>query len=451
MSSLDQSIAPHAQYMANALAVLRARELDTPVDSAGWLPADVLAHKGMEGETPAPTCPIPPDARVHADQIHQLTQLRVMNQYVAHLGLMATQSKLRCNVMCPGQTLRFWPAILGAPMLDPDARASLPPAFLFEMVVRSQLIDRPLVRALLRTRSPPSGQACWAEYDVDVCDIMLRGRVDLLRQGGYEAWLADGPCWRSRGLLYPLAVAARYHPSVGLWLPPAQAGSELGRALASFLAVAGNPGEVGSDRFAHAVGGLTDAWHCADPESAIARDHLIHLMGSTAISIGVKSNGHPAEPETFALSVALRVFGSLSPTGSSLRKGQVGTEVHTKNRTTWPRLCERVLASFPPSMLYHATSLANRPTWGFDRLTLCAIALQAPGECRSGVLASMAVHFAETELVCVLPSPPASRNPAYAPLQSQSRTHDLLWRLGAVALSPETYHSVRLATDPLDH
>ena len=450
MSLLDQSIAPHAQYMADALAVLRARELDTPVDSTGWLPADVLAHKGMEGcqsAASAPTCSIPPDARVHADRIHRLTQLRVMNQYVAHLGLMATQSKLRCNVMCPGQpigtnrrpgqTLRFWPGILNAPMWDPDVRASLPPASLFEMVVRSQLIDRPLVRALLRTRSPPSGQACWAEYDVDVCDIMLRGRVDLLLQGGYEAWLADGPCWRSRGLLYPLAVAARYRPSVGLWLPPAQAESELGRALASFLAVAGTPGEVRSDRFAHAMEGLTDAWHCADLESAIARDHLIHLMDSVAMSMGVKSNGHPAEPETFALSVALRAFGSLSPAGSSQTKGQVDTEVHSKNRITWPRLCERVRASFPPSMLYHATSLANRPTWGFDRLTLRAIALQAQGEWGGGVLASLAVHFAETELVCVLPSPPASRNPAHSPLQSQTRTHDLLWRLGAVALSPE--------------
>ena len=455
MSLLDRSIAsvppssvdkpmPHAQHMTDALAVLRARELSAPADSVCWLPADVLAYKKAQAEPPAPTCPIPVadwfqsadprDARTHADRIHRLTQLRVMNQYVAHLGHTATQYKLRCNIMCPGQTLRFWPVILGAPMWEPDAPTSLPPASLFEMVVRSRLIDRSLVRALLQTCPLPSGQACWAEYDVDVCDIMLRGRVDLLRQGGHEAWLAAGPCWRSRGLLYPLAVAARYRPSVGLWLAPSQAGSELGRALSSFLAVAGAPGEIGSDRFAHAAKGLVDAWHNPEPESVIARDHLIHLMDSAAISMGVKSNGRPVEPGTFGLCAALRAFGSLSPGGSPLTKGQVDTEVHSKNRITWPGLCGRVQASFPPSMLYHATSLANRPTWGFNRLTLRVAASQAS---KGDVLPPIAMHFAETELACVLPIPPASRNPAYAPLQSQSRTHDLLWRLGAVALSSE--------------
>ena len=104
-------------------------------------------------------------------------------------------------------------------------------------------------------------------------------------------------------------------------------------------------------------------------------------------------------------------------------------EVHENIQAAWPRLNRLIQSAFPQSLLYSGQSSANKPTWGFDRLTLCVTNTQSSPSFHP----KEALHFAEGEMVCVLPTTPQFQVTLYR----RCRLHDVLWRLRATALSSE--------------
>ena len=409
-------------FIENANKALSKRLCDTPVipvcDSVDILSSfsHLQGSQGTEDST-------------DEESALTLSHLRVMNQYMAHLDHMVSDPQVMQSgtgfVPCAG----FWPNGLSAAMKPPTHRSALPLSELLEGVVKATCLDRDAVREFLS--SVPGD---WKEYDVDVCDLALRGRSELLAKGSLENCIANYGKWRSCGMLYPLAVAARYRRDPSLWLSENQLESELGKAFASFLASAAQADAVSSGNLVQKAEKLADVWHHTEDASIEAKNRLVGLFDMACMKMGVKSNGLQGGVDGFELQSALSAFIAtrVEPKTAIRRpktKGLVDAEVHENVQAAWPRLNRRIQSTFPPSLLYSGLSSANKPTWGFDRLTLGVTnTLSSPS-----FHPNVALHFAEGEMVCVLPTNPQFQVTLYR----RCRLHDVLWRLGAIALSPE--------------
>ena len=371
---------------------------------------------------------VSPEMKDSEDSALTLSQLRVMNQYLAHLEHMLSDSKSLQSGISFMPHDGFWPTGLSTQMTPPSHISGLTPSELFNGIVQAKCLDRDAVKELL---SGVPGD--WKEYDVDVCDLTLRGRSDLLTQGSLEKWMTDHAGWRSCGMVYPMAVAARYRRDQSLWLSHEQLGSELGKAFSVFLASASQPDAVSSGALVRESENLANLWHHTDGLSVETKDRLVGLFDLACLRMGVKSNGLQGGADGFDLQSALSGFKTDSRVEASTRrpksKGVVDTMVHENNQAAWPRLNRRIQAAFPPSLLYAGLSRANKPTWGFERLTLCVSNTTSQNRLHP----KTAVHFVEGEMGCVLPA----NIRLQVPLHRRCRVHDVLWRLGALALSPE--------------
>ena len=410
-------------FIENANKALSKRLRETPVIPV-CSSVDILSSFGHK------TGSQEPEDCTDEESALTLSHLRVMNQYMAHLDHMVSDPQVMQSgtgfVPCAG----FWPNGLSAAMKPPTHRSDLPPSELLKGVVKATCLDRDAVREFLS--SVPGD---WREYDVDVCDLALRGRADLLAMGSLESCVGEYGKWRSCGMLYPLAVAARYRRDPSLWLSENQLESELGKAFASFLGSAAQADAVSSGNMVREAEKLADVWHHTEDASIEAKNRLIGLFDMACMKMGVKSNGlQGGEGNGLELHAALAAFkASRVEAKTAIRrpktKGLVDAEVHENVQAAWPRLNRRIQSAFPPSLLYSGLSSANKPTWGFDRLTLRVTNTPSSPSFHP----HMAIHFAEGEMVCVLPTDPQFQVTLYR----RCRLHDVLWRLGAIALSPE--------------
>ena len=101
-----------------------------------------------------------------------------MNQYIVRLEHMLGNAKFTQNGINFGSCTTFWPNGLSAPMTPPVHQSELPPLELFKGIIQATCLDSDTVKELLS--SVPGD---WKEYDVDVCELSLRGRSDLLADG----------------------------------------------------------------------------------------------------------------------------------------------------------------------------------------------------------------------------------------------------------------------------
>ena len=407
-------------FIENTLHVLSARLRDTTAAPV-CEPVDILCSKDQAN--------VSQETEDFGESALTLSQLRVMNQYLAHLDHMLSDSKsLQSGIRFMARD-GFWPAGLSASLTPASHVSGMSPSELFNGIVQAKCLDRDAVRELLS--SVPGD---WKEYDVDVCDLTLRGRSGLLAQGSFENWMTDHAGWRSCGMVYPLAVAARYRRDPSLWLTHEQLGSELGKAFSVFLASASEPDAVSSGALVRESENLANLWHHTDGLSVEARDRLVGLFDLACVRMGVKSNGLQGGADGFDLESTLSGFRTDAQVETSTRrpktKGLVDATVHENNRAAWPHLNRRIQAAFPPSLLYAGLSRANKPTWGFERLTLRVTTAGSQNRLHPG----LAVHFVEGEMGCVLPADIRSQERS---LHRRCRVHDVLWRLGALALSPE--------------
>ena len=300
---------------------------------------------------------------------------------------------------------------------------------LFNRVVECPYTDREATRALLATLSLRTH-----EYHVDICDLSLKGRTDLLGAAGYRVWRAEFPRWVDCGMLYPLAVAARQAPTVDHWLSPEEAETTVGKAFSGVLSVLALrlPIEERTKKLSAALRELSTHWHDSTLGCNGARDHLIGRLDTACVQMGVKSNGVPGTPLGFDLGHALRGFAQGLPTHATSDRAGVDAAVHTNNQTAWPGLSVRVQTAFPPSALYacFSTGDASESTWGFNRLTLCTTPMRYEKLTHPGI----ALHFTECGLSVVGPASPPSRSSVEPPVPL---LHEALRKLGTVALSPD--------------
>ena len=150
---------------------------------------------------------------------------------------------------------------------------------------------------------------------------------------------------------------------------------------------------------------------------------MIGLFNVACIKMGVKSNCLQGGVDGFELQSSLSTVSAtcLEMKTSVLKpktRGLVDTVVHKNIQTTWPRLNRCIQAAFSLYLLYSGLSSANKPTWGFDRLTLCVTNTPSPYCFHPEV----AIHFAEGEMVCVLLTGLQSQVPFYR----RCRVHDVL-------------------------
>ena len=110
------------------------------------------------------------------------------------------------------------------------------------------------------------------EYDVDVCDLTLRGRTSLLGARGYIAWRREAQQWKDSGMLYPLAVAARHASNTSQWLTQEQEDTLVGKAFDRVLRAVNVNGQITLRQVTTAIEQLADSWHDTDPSSVSARD-----------------------------------------------------------------------------------------------------------------------------------------------------------------------------------
>ena len=300
---------------------------------------------------------------------------------------------------------------------------------LFNRVIECPYTDREATRALLATLP-------WRthEYHVDICDLSLKGRTDLLGADGYRVWRAEFPRWVDCGMLYPLAVAARQGPTVDHWLAPEETETAVGKAFAGVLSTLALrlPVKERTRRLSAALGELSAHWHDSTPGCNGARDHLIGRLDTACMQMGIKSNGVPGTPLGFDLGHTLRGFAHGFPAHATGDGAGEDAAVHTNNQGAWPGLSVRVQAAFPPSTLYAGFSVGDtsESTWGFDRLTLCTTPTRSEKLTHPGI----ALHFSERAVSVVSPASAPTRSGAEPPAPL---IHEALRKLGAVALSPD--------------
>ena len=383
------------------------------------------------GDNPAPTLtPIqvtsaPSDQNTQRAHEHArvLCSIRVMNQYVTNLVRIASRPEsISRNIgdksLLPSALFSVLPLSTVIQQYHPHNET----VRLFNQVIMSPCTDRESIRALLAL-SP--GQKM--EYDVDVCDLTLRGRTSLLGARGYIAWRREAQQWKNSGMLYPLAVAARHASNTSQWLTPEQTDTQVGKAFERVLHAINVNGQITSRQVTAAIEQLADSWHATDPSSVSARDELIRKLDDACIRMQIKSNGLPGTPMGFDLRHSLGAFAQAHPNHTATTKAKADARAHTDSRTTWPRLCERVQAAFPPSLLYSGLSQHRDATWGFEKLTLRTTPIRSDTD----IFPNAALHFSLCALSCIHPKARTDQ-----PWSRPARLPDTLARLGAIALSP---------------
>ena len=373
--------------------------------------------------------PIPSSATGARDDARVLNQLKTLNRCVTGLVRAAQGGSLAEHV----RPSKGGPVVARQMLASPVGLVALEApssvVTLFNRVIECPYTDREATRALLATLP-------WRthEYHVDICDLSLKGRMDLLGADGYRVWRAEFPRWVDCGMLYPLAVAARQAPLVDHWLRPEEAETTVGKAFAGVLSVLALriPIEGRTEKLSVALGELSAHWHDPAPGCNGVRDHLIGRLDTACMQMGIKSNGAPGTPLGFDLEHALRGFAQGFPTHATSDRDGVDAAVHTNNQAAWPGLSGRVQAAFPPSTLYACFSSGDafESTWGFDRLTLCTTPTRYEKLTHPGI----ALHFSERAVSVVSPASAPTRSGVEPPAPL---IHEALRKLGAVALSPD--------------
>jgi hypothetical protein len=108
-----------------------------------------------------------------------------------------------------------------------------------------------------------------------------------------------------------------------------------------------------------------------------------------------------------------------------------GPSMHESNHAAWRSLAAAIVDVMPPSLLCAPLVHPKKPTWGFDRLTLC-------------VESCPVVRFGEKLLELVSPvvdSDVHTHTPCFIEdcmyHQTSYRVQDVLWRLGDIFTSPD--------------
>lgn len=273
---------------------------------------------------------------------------------------------------------------------------------LFNLHLSMPCYDREVTRALLRHHFP-----CSNEYELDVCRLMLRAPGLT-----YGAWLADFPRWRSKGLFYPLCVAALYMPDQDDWLPRECHSNHLACVFHNFVQSVHHPG---ADPIP-LLNELQAAWAADNTHTNLL---LAHALDRVAVLMRVKSNGRLADSRDFALQPALDSFPR-----------SFGADPCDATYHAWHALKYRIEDAIPPSLLCAPLVRPKRQTWGLAGLTL-------------GVSPDGTVRFMETQLQPVSPAADTevhTHTPPYMrhclAFQTSARVQDVLWRLGEAVLSP---------------
>ena len=393
------------QRVRDVLVSRQQEYLGNPMPA--WEPVDITSTTPEDlPEALAPHAP-------HPAQI--LHSLRALDACVSRLVRIAGRPDRLCDHM--GEPV-IYPSTLTLPL--PLSTAILLPTpsqeavQRFHRVIRSRCTDRENVRALLALTAGARN-----EYDVDVCDLTLRGRTDLVGPSGYTAWVKESTEWRNCGMLYPLAVAARHLPRLSSWLTPEQADTGVGKAFGNVLDTIYRGTPLSSQRTGGAIQALLDRWHDTEPVASQARDTLIHKLDIACVQMGVKSNGTPRYPRGFSLESSLAAFASAFPSDDMF-------DVHSRNSHAWRHLASRVQTAFPPSQLYTRQLPHGAPTWGFTRLTMRA----TPDTTGRRVLPPYSLHLAERTIDAVHPDPHSHTTP-------RTTLATVLGNLGSIALSPE--------------
>ncbi len=405
----------------------------------------------------------------------QLNSLRVMRQYCLTLSRMCREyAFLRGHSITCVHGLE-WFSSLNQPMLplDDGVRASLN-AMLSQAaaqrrgVSRERLAyeihallpcpDRDMLRLTIGMHFPAA-----SEYEVDICRHMMA--VEGL---SYDQWLARFFRWRSSGLYYPLAVAARRMAKPDQWpLPQQLAAAPVARALFATLACLSTPRP--QEEHARSLAALAAAW---EEDSTGAAHALAGTLDRLAVLMRVKSNGRRERPLDFSLDDALDAFPALQAVAAAASS-------RCADCTTWRSIKHAVEDVFPPSTLCAPLTRPRRSTWGFQRLTLELL----PGPCLRFRERALELVPGTHDLVAARqqqqqqplmsirehsvtfaddPDPPDAKSDAKGAhpgalfsdclaAQTSNRVQDVLWRLGELLLTPDIalcmlYPTVALAS-----
>ena len=391
----------------------------------------------------------------------QLNSMRVLRQYTLSLSRMCKEYAFLQghNITCV-QGLE-WFSNLNKPMLPlgddvkktldhtincflsiPQNQGMTHPRAAFEVHAHLPCPDRDMLRLTIQMHFQNV-----LEYEVDLCRHMIS-----VEQLPYSEWLNSFASWRSRGLYYPLALAARRMSTAVHWFASPPPGETCPVAKAFFHALSclsqpqnkkdENDGQRQQQQHRVALEQLTAAWE--NDTTGVSRE-LAGTLDRLAVLMRVKSNGRIKDPRDFNLENALKDF----PDYSKL-------DMHKSNYSAWHSLKGEIEDAFPPSTLCAPLTRPRRSTWGYPRLTL-------------ELLPGSILRFHEQQLQLVpgtqdlLGKPEAERGSAYPSSfsknlfdgclasQTPSRIQDILWRTGELMMSAEIalcmlYPTVALAS-----
>ena len=392
----------------------RAQLLERLIDSVRAPSSPALAGWAMPCDPP----PASTGGACVGQSWARLNQLRVLDQYARLLGELCSAHPFLqgAGVTCV-LGLEWASGLLGPMRAQADAdwqniekmaafyasqRGVDPAEGLFHLHLTMPCYDRDVTRALLHRHFPRAD-----EYELDVCRLMLRAPGLT-----YRAWLADFPRWRSKGLLYPLGVAALYMPELDDWLPRECHANTLAQAFHAFVQSVHHPGADPVPL----LNALQAAWAADGTHTNLL---LAHTLDRVAVLMRVKSNGRLACDRDFALQPALDAFPR-----------SFGADPHDATYHAWHALKYRIEDAMPPSLLCAPLVRPKRATWGLSGLTL-------------SVSPDGTVRFLETQLEPVGPAADTevhTHTPPYMrhclAFQTSARVQDVLWRLGEAVLSP---------------
>jgi len=419
----------------------------------------------------------------------QLNSLRVMRQYCHTLSRMCREyAFLRGHSITCVHGLE-WFSSLNQPMLllNDGVRAALEDmltkaAVLHKGMSRERLAyeihsrlpcpDRDLLRLTIGMHFPGA-----REYEVDICRHMMT--VEGL---SYDKWLARFFTWRSAGLYYPLAVAARRMASPEQWPISSQLASTP-VYTAFFEALKSLSAPKSQAEHFQALATLVSTW---EEDNTGATHALAGTLDRLAVLMRVKSNGRRENPLDFSLDDALDAFPVLDSNGLSSANSMFPSRC--ADYSTWRSLKAAVEDVFPPSTLCAPLTRPRRSTWGFSRLTLellpgptlrfkeralglvpgthdiAAARQQQQQQPQQSLMAirEHSVTFADDfdadhkEQEDVDPTKERSQHPSALfsdclAAQTSNRVQDVLWRMGELLLTPDIalcmlYPTVALAS-----
>jgi hypothetical protein len=402
----------------------------------------------------------------------QLNGLRILRQYTLTLSRMCREyAFLRGHSITCVYGLE-WFSNLNKPMasLDQGVRSSLEATLrqavdsrqndsreriAYEVHAQLPCPDRDMLRLTVQMNFPSA-----TEYEVDVCRHMI-----LVEKLPFDEWRARFPRWRSHGLYYPMAVAARRMASPSQWLPPLLAAVPTAQ---TFFAALRSFAEPQRPEHAQALEALVDAW---EKDRTGAAHALAATLDRLAVLMRIKSNGTQGDPLDFDLDKALAAF----PDYNAL-------DFYDGNFAAWYTLKRAAEDTFPPCTLCAPLARPRRSTWGLTRLTLELLPGNVlrfkervlglvPGTHDMQPKQAPSLHTIEEHAEAEGPPQPLAAGsvdpewPAHGPMfgnclasQTWSRVQDVLWRLGELLLSPEmglcmlyptvAMHSLQGAQDP---